>query len=177
MRRPVDTFATSVMVALCLVWGLQQVAIKVAAPDVSTILQAALRSGVAATLVWLFSHFVARDRWLRGVAAGPGALVGFLFAAEFLFVAEGLRWTTASHMAVFLYTAPIFAAVGLHLTRPDERLTAPQWAGIGLAFVGIVVMFLAPTGHPARRRPSNSSVTCSACAPALPGGSRRSPSA
>lgn len=142
MRRPVDTFATSVMLALCLVWGLQQVAIKVASTDVSTILQAALRSGVAGALVWLFSRFVARDRWLKGVAMGPGLVVGGLFAAEFLFVAEGLRWTTASHMAVFLYTAPIFAAIGLHLKRPDERLTSLQWAGIVLAFIGIVVMFL-----------------------------------
>lgn len=130
------------MVVLCLLWGLQQVAIKAASVDVATILQAALRSGVAASCVWLFSRFVSRDQWFQGVARGPGLLVGVLFAAEFLCVAESLRWTTASHVSVMLYTAPMFAAVGLHLRIPEERLTRAQWLGIGLAFLGVCVTFL-----------------------------------
>jgi drug/metabolite transporter (DMT)-like permease len=40
-----------------------------------------------------------------------------------------------------LYTAPIFAALGLHLKLPAERLSALQWLGIGLAFAGIVLTF------------------------------------
>jgi drug/metabolite transporter (DMT)-like permease len=47
-------------------------------------------------------------------------------------------------MAVLIYTAPMFAAVGLHLRIPDERLTLLQWMGIGLAFVGVAVTFLVP---------------------------------
>lgn len=131
------------MLALCLIWGLQQVAIKGIATDVSPMLQVALRSGAAALLVWLFSRFVARDRWLPGML-GPGLIVGSLFAAEFLFLTEGLRWTTASRMAVFLYTAPLFAAMGLHFTLPEERITARQWAGMALAFGGVAVTFMAP---------------------------------
>jgi drug/metabolite transporter (DMT)-like permease len=42
---------------------------------------------------------------------------------------------------VFLYTAPIFAALGLHRRLPAERLQALQWAGIALAFSGIVMAF------------------------------------
>lgn len=72
----------------------------------------------------------------------PGCMVGVLFALEFLFVAEGLRFTSASHMAVFLYTAPAFAAIGLQLFHPDERLVPAQWAGIFIAFTGIAVAFL-----------------------------------
>ncbi|TSC32900.1 DMT family transporter [Corallococcus sp. Z5C101001] len=144
MRRPVDAPASAAMVVICLFWGLQQVAIKAVANDVSPILQAALRSGVAAVLVWLFSRFVAQDKWLSGVARGPGLVVGALFCVEFLLIAEGLRWTTASHMVMFLYTAPMFAALGLHLRIPEERLTRTQWMGIGLAFAGIVVTFFGP---------------------------------
>ena len=54
----------------------------------------------------------------------PGLLAGVLFAVEFLLVGEGLRYTTASHLVVFLYTAPIFVALGLHWVRPAERLGA-----------------------------------------------------
>jgi len=46
---------------------------------------------------------------------------------------------------VFLYTAPIFTALGLRFL-PDERLDGMQWVGIAAAFLGIVVAFLGP-GH------------------------------
>jgi len=59
---------------------------------------------------------------LRDGSLWPGLTVGVLFALEFLLVAEGLRHTSASHMVVFLYTAPIFAALGLHWRLPAERL-------------------------------------------------------
>jgi drug/metabolite transporter (DMT)-like permease len=144
MRKTLDGFAVSSMVLLCLIWGLQQAAMKAIAADVAPMLQVSLRAGVAAVLVWLFSRLIVRDNWLKGVALGPGSVVGVLFAAEFLFVAEGLRWTTASHMAVFLYTAPMFAAVGLQLALPSERMTRLQWAGIAVSFVGIVVTFVGP---------------------------------
>lgn len=42
-------------------------------------------------------------------------------------------------MVVFLYTAPIFAALGLHWRLPAERLAPLQWLGIALAFCGIVI--------------------------------------
>lgn len=70
-----------------------------------------------------------------------GLAVGVLFALEYLLVGEGLRHTSASHMVVFLYTAPIFVALGLHWRLPAERLNAVQWGGIGLAFTGIVLTF------------------------------------
>ena len=143
-RKSLDGLAVSSMVVLCLIWGMQQVAMRSIAADVAPLLQVALRSGVAAALVWVFGRMIVRDNWLQGVALGPGSLIGVLFAAEFVFVAEGLRLTTASHMAVFLYTAPMFAAVGLQLVLPAERMTRAQWVGIALAFVGIVMTFVGP---------------------------------
>jgi drug/metabolite transporter (DMT)-like permease len=129
------------MVLLCAIWGAQQVAIKLAAPDVAPIVQVALRSGLSALLVAGFAAWRGeRLRW-RGNWR-PGLLAGALFAAEFVFIAEGLRHTTASHMAVFLYTSPIFTALGLHLLLPAERLRRQQWLGIGVAFGGIALAFL-----------------------------------
>lgn len=48
---------------------------------------------------------------------------------------------SAPHISIFLYTAPVFTALGLHLFAPEERLTAIQWLGIAIAFPGIVVTF------------------------------------
>lgn len=141
MRQSVDGLALGVMSVMCLLWGLQQVVMKAASADVSTLLQVTLRSGISAIFVWIFSRFIAREPWLKGLVWGPGLLVASLFAGEFWLLAEGLRWTSASHMVVFLYTAPIFAAVGLHLRLPEERLSWIQWGGIALAFSGIVMTF------------------------------------
>jgi len=129
-------------VVLCLIWALQQVALKATAIEVSPTLQIALRSGVAALLVWLFM-LARRERmvWAEGVWR-PGLLVGLLFSLEFLFIGQGLNFTSASHMAVFLYTAPVFAALGLHLLIPAERLAWPQWLGIALSFTGMALAFL-----------------------------------
>jgi drug/metabolite transporter (DMT)-like permease len=71
-----------------------------------------------------------------------GMLVGVLFALEFVLIGEGLRHTSASHLVVLLYTAPIFVALGLHWRLPTERLARLQWTGIALAFSGIVMTFL-----------------------------------
>jgi drug/metabolite transporter (DMT)-like permease len=140
-RRQVDGPAMGLMVLLCALWGLQQVAIKVAAPDVAPIMQVALRSGLSAALVGLWAWARGQRLPLLGPALRPGLLAGALFAGEFLFVAEGLRHTSASHMAVFLYTSPVFTALGLHLTVRAERLGRLQWVGIGVAFAGIAVAF------------------------------------
>lgn len=140
-RKDLDGFVITTMVVLCAIWGTQQVAIKLAAHDVAPIMQVGLRSAISAALVLLLSwargeRLGVRDRTLR-----PGLVAGALFAAEFLFVAEGLRRTSASHMAVLIYTSPIFTAIGLHFTVRSERLRPLQWLGILLAFGGVATAF------------------------------------
>lgn len=137
---------------LCMIWGLQQTSMKVVAGSMDPLMQIGVRSAIAGALVWGFSRLWRRDTWLRGVFIGPGLLAGLLFGAEFLLVAEGLRFTTASHISVFLYTAPIFAAIGLHIAQPDERLSVVQWIGVAIAFGGVAAIFLLPelgAGHTA----------------------------
>ncbi|UFS71916.1 DMT family transporter [Geomonas sp. RF6] len=140
-RRNVDGFAAGLMLVLCMIWGLQQVAIKAAAHDIVPIMQVGLRSGISASLVAIFM-LLRRERFtLKDGTLLPGLVAGTLFAAEFLFVAKGLEHTSASHMAIFLYTSPVFTALGLHLKLPAERLTPRQWLGTGIAFGGIVTAF------------------------------------
>lgn len=140
-RKAIDAKAMGLMICLCMTWGLQQVVLKAAAQDIAPLLLIALRSGVAAILVGLLMLFRGERMSLGDGTWRPGLLVGFLFALEFLFVGEGLRYTSASHTVVFLYTAPVFAAIGLHWKLKVERLQPFQWLGILLAFTGIVIAF------------------------------------
>jgi drug/metabolite transporter (DMT)-like permease len=146
-RKSLDAGAGGLMVVLCLIWGLTQVVLKMAALDITPLMQIALRSGVAAVLVVLLMLIRREGLSIHDGTWRPGLLVAGLFALEFFLIGEGLRYTSASHMTVLLYTAPIFAALGLHLLMPSERLSRAQWLGIGLAFTGVAIAFLLRPNH------------------------------
>ncbi|MBO9328258.1 EamA family transporter [Achromobacter xylosoxidans] len=142
LRQPLDALATGAMLLLCVCWGFQQIAIKLVADDVAPIMQIGLRSAFAALVLAAVVWRREGAQAVRDGTALPGLVVGLLFAGEFLFVAQGLVYTTASHMSVFLYTAPIFAALGLHWLLPEERMKPLQWLGVAIAFCGIAIAFL-----------------------------------
>jgi len=140
-RRALDAPALSLMLLLTVLWGLQQVAIKLALPSVSPVTQAAIRSIVAALLLLAWAHGRGIALWQRDGTGRAGLLAGLLFAAEFVFIYAGLAHTTASRMVVFVYLAPVLTALGLALFVPGEKLAPAQWAGVLLAFAGIVLAF------------------------------------
>lgn len=145
LRQPLDTRAAVLMILFCLAIGLQQVAIKSVADAISPLAQIGIRSSIAALLVIGIARLRSIELWSPGQFL-PGLVVGIGFTLEFAFVALGLNYTFAAHMSVFLYTAPVFAAIGLHLFVTGEQLARRQWAGVGLAFAGLVIA-LAPNAQ------------------------------
>lgn len=140
-RKPLDGLATSIIIILCFCWGLQQVAIKVAAPVISPVMQIGLRSAIAGAMVLAFMVWRGIPLFRRDGTWWPGLLSGALFGLEFLLIAIGLGYTSASHMAVFIYTAPIFTALGLHFRVAGEKLSLRQWLGVVIAFGGVLAAF------------------------------------
>ena len=149
IRRPLNVTGVLTMLALCTIWGFQQVAMKAMAVSADPLLQVAIRSSGAAILVWTYSRLWRRDQWVNGLAWREGLVVGALFGIEYLFVGIGLRHTGSGLMSVLLYTAPVFAAIGLHLALREERLAWSQWVGCIASFVGVSIIFLFPSdaGH------------------------------
>ncbi len=142
LRKPLDLFAVTVMVALCALWGSQPISVKLIAADVAPLMQMGLRSGIAALVLGALTIGREGPRAFSDGTLPAGLLIGLLFAAEFLFIAQGLVLTSASHLVVFLYSAPIFSALALHARFADERLSPLQWAGVAVAFGGMAVSFL-----------------------------------
>ena len=141
-RKALDATASGLMIVLCMIWGLQQAILKMAAPDISPLMQIALRSGLAALLLLPLLYLDKTTQLLNRQNLKAGGLVALLFSLEFFLLAQALQLTSASHAVVLLYTAPIFVALGLHWKFPSERLSILQWVGIAIAFLGIVVTFL-----------------------------------
>ncbi|WP_174364559.1 EamA family transporter [uncultured Caballeronia sp.] len=140
-RKAIDGTAAATMAALCAIWGTQQVVIKLAEPAMSPLLQVGLRSAAAAVVMFLIILVRGQYRELGGGTWRPALVAGILFGLEFILFAVGLHFTSASHISIFLYTSPIFAALGLHLTLVEERLVAAQWLGIIIAIAGIILTF------------------------------------
>ena len=141
-RKALDVQASSIMFGLCILWGLQQVVLKMAASDISSLMQVALRSGLSALMVYpLIKLAEGKALWSKEYLY-PGLAVAVFFAAEFFMLAQAIRFTSASHTVVLLYTAAIFVALGLHWKLPSERLSRLQWSGIMIAFAGIVMTFM-----------------------------------
>jgi len=134
--------AFGLMVVLCAIWGLQQVAIKVASTEISPILQAGVRSGAGALLVFAWARWRGLALFSPDKSLRPGLLAGLLFGFEFVFIFVGVDHTTVSRMVVFLYTAPCFTVLGLHFFVPGERMGWRQGAGVLLAFAGLVTAFI-----------------------------------
>ena len=134
--------AFGLMVVLCAIWGVQQVAIKVASTEISPILQAGVRSGAGALLVFAWARWRGLALFSPDKSLRPGLLAGLLFGFEFVFIFVGVDHTTVSRMVVFLYTAPCFTVLGLHFFVPGERMGWRQGAGVLLAFAGLVMAFI-----------------------------------
>jgi drug/metabolite transporter (DMT)-like permease len=150
---PLPPRAVATMLLLCGVWGINTVAMKVGTEGIPPVLQAGLRSAVAAPLLLAWCHWrgVELGDWRRNGTLGPGLAIGALFGLEFLFLYIGLGLTTASRAVVFLYTAPFFVALGLHVLLPDDKLTPRKAAGLGVAFLGLLLAFAEGLLTPADR--------------------------
>jgi drug/metabolite transporter (DMT)-like permease len=130
-----------VLTVLCLCWGLQQVAIKIAIPGVSPALQAGIRSIGSLLLLWGWSAWNGVRLFGHDGSLWPGLAAGLLFALEFLLIFSGMTFTTASRGVIFLYTSPFIVALGAHLFVPNERMRVIQAVGLLCAFAGVAVAF------------------------------------
>src|SRR6202790_5467503 len=144
--RPLSPAAVAWMLMLCLSWGFNQVAVKLALPDVPPMLQALVRSAGALPVLLLIA-------WLRGVrmferdgTLVAGMFAGLLFGVEFVLLFHGLKLTSASRAVVFLYGAPFFVAFGSYQFL-GERLRASQWGGLALSFIGVALAIGVPQAN------------------------------
>jgi drug/metabolite transporter (DMT)-like permease len=143
--RPLDAFAIAVTVGLCLCWGFNNVAIKLAIHDIPPLIQSSTRSAIAAILVGVWTQARGLPLFERDGTLGAGLLAGILFALEFLLIYLGLVWTTATRAVLFLYLAPFFVVIGSRWLIPGDHFRLSQWLGLVLSFAGIVIAFGLPT--------------------------------
>lgn len=143
-----DAKAAILLTALCLIWGLNAVAIKYSNEGIAPLFGAGLRSVIATVclMIWM-------SRKRLGFFPGrliDGLIVGFLFGVEFGLLYLALLYTTASSASILLYTTPFFHALGAHFFLIGDRLSWNKAAGLILSFVGILILLRSHLGLPSK---------------------------
>lgn len=140
-KTELDRLAVVMMVTMCVVLGVQNVVVKIGNSGISPLWQSGLRSTGAAILLFAWAAWRGLPLLKRDGTLWPGIVSGVLFAGEFAMIYMALRYTDASRGVIFLYTAPFFVALGARWWLPQETMRWPQWAGMALAFSGVLLLF------------------------------------
>jgi drug/metabolite transporter (DMT)-like permease len=122
-------------------WGGNQVAIKVGLEGMPPLALAAARFSIGWVVV---ATAAAITRQPIGLEAGqwrPLAGLCLLFVVQIATLNIGTLHTSASRSIVLISAYPFFTAVSAHLLIPGDRLTRPQVVGMVLSFAGILFMF------------------------------------
>src|SRR3990167_2410699 len=134
------TLAIAILLACCLLWGVQPVLVNATVAAVAPVFQAFVRFAIATVAIigWcLWRGVRLGSAGEPGGAGRAGRLAGALFASEFACIYIGLQYTTASRLTVFLYCAPFWVALLLPRFVPGEGLRGGQWLGLAGAFAGV----------------------------------------
>lgn len=138
----IDAVGAVALLAFSFLMGVNQVLIKLVNAGFSPIFQAGLRSACAIVPVLLFAVFMRRKLTFRDGSLIPGIFTGTLFSVEFMLLFSGIEFTAVSRASVFMYTMPVWVAIGAHFLIPGEHLTIRRGVGLLLAVVGVAVALL-----------------------------------
>ena len=133
-----DVKAGSVLTVLCLIWGLNAVAVKISNAGIAPIFCAGLRSVIATICLLIWMGFKRLELFPGRIK--DGMVVGLLFGIEFGLLYMAILFTTVSSAYILLYTSPFFHALGAHFFLRGDRLTARKWIGLSLSFCGVLIL-------------------------------------
>jgi drug/metabolite transporter (DMT)-like permease len=133
-----DVKAACVLTVLCLIWGLNAVAIKFSTAGIAPIFCAGLRSVIATVCLMIWMGFKRLELFPGRLK--DGMVVGFLFGIEFGLLYTAILFTTVSSASILLYTTPFFHALGAHFFLIGDRLNPNKWSGLILSFIGVLIL-------------------------------------
>lgn len=129
-------------VLLAAIWGSAFTAIKAGLEFFPPVWFAAVRYDIAGVIMLGYA-WVVTDRW-RPVTVAEWAVVGigalFMIAGYHAFLFVGEQGTTSAAAAVIVSLSPVLTTGFARGFLPEERLSVTGLVGLGLGFVGVVVL-------------------------------------
>jgi drug/metabolite transporter (DMT)-like permease len=139
--RPASPGDAALLVALALIWGSSFVFIKIAIADLPSLTVALARMSIACLIV-LPVALARGQSWPRGRSTWGRLLFLGVFgnSLPFFLIGWGEQSTPSNLAAILMATIPIMVSVLAHFMTDDEKLSAGKAIGIGLGFLGVVIL-------------------------------------
>jgi len=139
-------FASILSAFLCVVFGANAVAIKLAFSGVGVFTCAAIRFSIAALAIWIWAR-------TRGQPLAPTKgrfylllIFAALFTAQLSLFNLGLSKSNASRGTLISNLLPFWVLFLAHFFVPGDRITRRKFVGILLGFSGVAFMFAEKKG-------------------------------
>lgn len=127
---------------LCVLFGSNAVAIKVAFEGVGIFTSAALRFGIAAIAIYLWSRITGQTIALKKGQFHQVLIFSALFTVQLSLFYLGISKSNASRGTLLSNLLPFFILFLAHFFIPGDRISRRKFLGILLGFTGVVFMFL-----------------------------------
>lgn len=136
-----DMASVLAMSGLCFLWGGSFISIKVCLRGIPPFGLAALRFAVVALCLVPYLRWKGIGLWFGREAFRWLAASGLLLCAQMVVLFVGMKFTTAGRASILLNVQPFFVLLLAHFFLDRDSLTLRKFAGMAVAFAGIVVLF------------------------------------
>lgn len=137
---------------LCILFGANAIAVKVAFTSFGVFSAASIRFGIAAVVIALWARLTGRSFRLEPGQAKHLVVFSMLFAVQLSLFYLGLERTHVSRGTLLINLLPFFILILAHFFIPGDRITPRKLAGLLLGFSGVVFVFIDNQGLTGRMR-------------------------
>jgi drug/metabolite transporter (DMT)-like permease len=138
-------FAGILSVVLCIIFGSNAVAIKLAFTGVGVFTSAAIRFSIAALVIFLWARVTGQTIGLKKGQLHQVLILAALFAIQLSMFYFGLSRSNASRGTLIVNLLPFWVLFLAHFFIPGDRITRRKFLGILLGFGGVAFMFAEKT--------------------------------
>lgn len=135
----------AMLILLSMLWGGSFFFVGIVVTDLPPLTIVALRVGIAAITLWIIALMIGlrppKEVRVWGAFLGMGLLNNVV---PFALIVWGQTQIASGLASILNAATPIFAVLVAGMLLPDERVTPLKLAGVGIGFVGVVVMIGLP---------------------------------
>ena len=127
---------------LCIIFGSNAVAVKIAFSGIGVFTSAAIRFGIAAVAIFLWARLTGQTILLKKGQIHQVLIFSLLFTVQLSLFYLGLSKSNASRGTLLANLVPFFILFLAHFFIPGDRITKRKFCGILLGFAGVIFMFI-----------------------------------
>jgi drug/metabolite transporter (DMT)-like permease len=141
------SLAASMFIAfLCILFGSNAVAVKLAFTGIGVFTSASIRFTIATITIFLWARFTGRTIGLKKGQIHQVLIFTALFTVQLSLFYLGLSKSNASRSTLLANLLPFFILFLAHFFIPEDRITRRKLYGILMGFGGVAFMFLEKKG-------------------------------